>query len=383
MSDVKYESWIAQDLIDIRNPLGEDRVVWRFDLRNTEVVSGGNFWPDPILFTCSQEFLMSRASRRSGFTLIELLVVIAIIATLVAILLPAVQQAREAARRSTCKNNLKQIALAMHNYHDVYNTLPFGALATYYRPSWGRMIQPHEGGIDGFSWMPRIFPFVEQSALYDQTNLGVFFIDQNIPQLKSTQIPSFLCPTDDTAVVYPGQPWGQPMYNYVVCYGQTDQLPRALTDPTNPSVTVPVEDGLFRIDRCVRFADCTDGLSNTLLLSEIITPQEFPGHCTQGLALTTGGSGFTTFTGPNSPVPDLMPRCYTRLTGAIGSQLCQQTGWDQAFWDQRNAARSLHKGGVQTAMGDGSVRFVSENIDVSRVWRSLGGRSDGQVVGEF
>ncbi len=124
---------------------------------------------------------MSRANHRAAFTLIELLVVIAIIATLVAILLPAVQQAREAARRSSCKNNLKQMALAMHNYHDTYNALPFGALATYYRPGWGRMNNSWEGGVDGLSWMPRIFPFVEQGALYDQMNLGVFFIEQNLP----------------------------------------------------------------------------------------------------------------------------------------------------------------------------------------------------------
>ncbi len=173
------------------------------------------------------------------------------------------------------------------------------------------------------------------------------------------------------------------MYNYVVCYGPTNQLPGTLPEPTNPSVTVPVSKGLFKIDETVKFSDCTDGLSNTLMLSEIITPEEFGGHSSVGLALTPQGSGFTTYTGPNSPSPDLMPNLYPVLGHGHRAELCQSTGWSENFWDQRVAARSAHAGGVQAAMGDGGVRFFSDNIDVRTVWRNLGGRDDGQVLGEF
>ncbi len=205
----------------------------------------------------------------SGFTLIELLVVIAIIATLVAILLPAVQQAREAARRSTCKNNLKQIGIALHNYHDTYNRLPAGITNSGSgggdRPAWG--------------WGSSILPQIEQTALYDALNVGdtplrslyVSSATDATKALLQARISVYRCPSDVTPDTNPndwghtgtGRPFQVGTSNYVGM-GSYDGVVRA----ADANYSGNKKDGVFYFDSQVRFADITDGLSNTIFIAE-------------------------------------------------------------------------------------------------------------------
>ena len=186
--------------------------------------------------------------RRSGFTLIELLVVIAIIAILVALLLPAVQQAREAARRSSCKNNLKQIGLAMHNYHDVHSALPYGFYSFEGDPNFSR---------NRDSWFQRLLPFVEQAALYDQYERSTGPQVWSDAEAARTRIATYLCPSN-------------PEYAYTTSgmgayfrgnYG-------ANSGSINGQGTTTSSNGLFFRNSRIRFADITDGTTNTILVGE-------------------------------------------------------------------------------------------------------------------
>jgi prepilin-type N-terminal cleavage/methylation domain-containing protein len=196
---------------------------------------------------------------RRAFTLIELLVVIAIIAVLIALLLPAVQSAREAARRAQCVNNLKQIGLAMHNYHDVNNALPLGRTvqAGTYRP---------------FSQQARILGFMEQSNVFNTLNFSLSSYDVSNATGAATTINSFLCPTDVPAPVPVGQVlagfgWGDVNYranegtSVAMWYGADD------TSNVNNGIVIP-PNGLFYSDQLIKLADVTDGTSNTAAFSE-------------------------------------------------------------------------------------------------------------------
>ncbi len=309
----------------------------------------------------------SRTTR--GFTLIELLVVIAIIAILIALLLPAVQQAREAARRSQCKNNLKQIALAMHNYHDVYNALPIGASGTVPGRGWGN-------GRDGWSWLARILPQIEQGNVYDGLNNLTQAINGGPTAggaLRRGHLAAHLCPSDSTAFEEEGiADWQSPLHNYVACFGRTE------FDASNYGIISTGNNrGMFEIDRSVRFADCTDGLTNTAMVSETITPEIVNIWGSVGRTTVSMGAGFTTYITPNSSGNDRSNRCYTQLGGGLPNR-CTDLG-DDDWRDNIHAARSLHPGGVQVAMGDGSARFVSENVDRT-LWQNIGTRSNGEVV---
>ena len=315
---------------------------------------------------------------RPGFTLIELLVVIAIIAVLVAILLPAVQQAREAARRAQCVNNLKQLGVAMHNYAETHGGLPMAATTV----TNGLGANHH----DNWGYFHRILPFIDQAGLYSSLDMDRRINGDAVRNynLRSKFLNVALCPSDTVASTEMGSTqWCATMHNYPVCMGNTTYDARNLT---RASVMIPGKRGLFQFDTSVSFRDCTDGLSNTLMIGEIITPFQYDVWGPLGRITQIMGTGFTALNTPNTTANDELIRCHFDLGAALGPRCTTSPpegalgGDDQAR--QVVAVRSWHAGGVNIAMGDGAVRFVGDTIDVG-TFRAVAGRSDGLPVGEF
>ena len=300
-------------------------------------------------------------SSRRGFTLIELLVVIAIIAILIALLLPAVQQAREAARRTQCKNNLKQIGLALHNYHDVHSTLPSGWIAVE-----NGQHSAHHGG-SGAGWGTMILPFMDQAPLYNSFDASLSIIDPANEPFHTTILPAWQCPSDPKPDKWTiedehsgGGPLAQlPTANYVAGFG-TEELDGCENAPGVAPVASNgqcIGDGAFYHNSKVRFADVTDGLSNTLIVGERRT------HTVLGW--------FSTWVGM---VPE-GEEAFQRVQGAFDHVPNDPVAHLDDFGSQ-------HQGGAQFVLGDGHVRFVSENIDKT-LYQSLGTIKGGEVVGEF
>jgi prepilin-type N-terminal cleavage/methylation domain-containing protein len=301
--------------------------------------------------------------RRRGFTLVELLVVIAIIGILIALLLPAVQAAREAARRSQCSNNLKQIALGMHNYHDVYKTLPIGCFSC----CWG-------------TWKVPILPFIEQEALFEQYAEGPKCTDVipnryghavNLPVTTQRGLSAFYCPSDE-----PNSPIGEiQSHNYVVNFGNTGYGQQANLNGVifrrAPFRGVPTSRCLNGTDQySFKFATITDGTSNTYLASEVIIGQ---GRDLRGFSWWSDASQFTTYLPPNTPLPDRIYTAYYCNNNPPNPPCAQSTATDPTMF----AARSKHPGGVQAAKCDGSVDFVSETIDLA-IWRARSTTQGGE-----
>jgi prepilin-type N-terminal cleavage/methylation domain-containing protein len=337
---------------------------------------------------------MESRFHRRAFTLIELLVVIAIIAILIALLLPAVQQAREAARRTQCKNNLKQIGLAVHNYVDVYQCFPPSACinpqitATGNNGSWG---------VHG-----RILPFLEQGNLYDVVDLTVAW-DFQTP-ISGLKIPTYLCPSDPKSdeVRDPGD--GK-VFLYSTNYGFNFGT-WFVYDP----VSGRGGDGMFFPNSRLSFRSLSDGTTNTLLTSEVRAWQPYrrnggpastdlPNTVAEAEAQIASGAefkntghtewpdgrvhhhGFTT-----TMVPNTVVNCDDGK-GAIFD--CDYNSWQEGKGGVGGSpsyaiitSRSPHTGIVQSALVDGSARSISENIDLA-IWRALGTRSGGEVVGAF
>jgi len=339
-------------------------------------------------------------SSRLGFTLIELLVVIAIIAILVALLLPAVQQAREAARRSSCKNNLKQIGLALHNYHDTHRAFPF------------RRGGPAHNGGNRWSGFVHLLPFLEQGALFDafmaQADTGNSiqpWSEWTINGIKPTTIPVsvLMCPSDSNTE----PPGGQAPSNYAFSVGDN----WLLVNSSRPR-------GMFGYRSKVRMRDLVDGTSNTIALAEVVRP----------LANRQMGDVASGLTGPGLQSPnDCLAvwddandqfvsgqtvvgngqkigyrwadggLCFTSYSSALPPNRGPScaTGGDASNGMITSASR--HAGGVQVVMADGSVRFVSENIDSGDpsatvptggrspygIWGALSTKSGSEVIGEF
>ncbi|WP_013628915.1 DUF1559 domain-containing protein [Rubinisphaera brasiliensis] len=339
---------------------------------------------------------------RRGFTLIELLVVIAIIAILVALLLPAVQQAREAARRSSCKNNLKQLGLAMHNYHDVHNTLPPGYvdMRGHAGNNWASV-----GDDDGhWAWSAMLLPYVELSTLYDTLNVGdtpaSTAMAQHRDEMQQSH-PVFRCPSDAGAPnthnpsVDPGyaidvQPGdvnrGLPVTNYVV---SNNIAGRRLYQATNPRVGTTGAVGAFYRDSKTQFRDITDGTSNTILVGE--RAWKFGGYTMSAgtlLALRDQLNGGPTANDNAAGYTDSNQGWMT-VAGTVRYPInpiltSNTSSLNQAF-------SSHHDGGAQFVLADGSVRFISENADLKNdgAWDTnstlerLVAIQDGDVVGEF
>ncbi|WP_339729683.1 DUF1559 domain-containing protein [uncultured Gimesia sp.] len=322
-----------------------------------------------------------KIQRKSGFTLIELLVVIAIIAILIALLLPAVQQAREAARRSQCKNQLKQIGLAMHNYHETFQSLPLGGVQSTSEHNGS----PLNFNRDCWGYASRILPYIDQAPMYNTINWSVRSNGNSTVnrEQRLERIPVFVCASDDEiSTESTNTTWGARIYNYVVCFGTTTYDARTLTR----GVTTVGKAGMFEFDRAVKFRDCRDGLSNTLMVGEIITPVRYNTWGAMGRTGNVMGTGFTAYYNPNTQNDDELLRCHADLGANLGAR-CTQSPPEGGIGGQEYhkhvvSLRSWHTGGVHVALGDGSVRFISENVDLG-TYRALAGRSEGLVVGEY
>ena len=299
--------------------------------------------------------------RRTGFTLIELLVVIAIIAVLIALLLPAVQQAREAARRTQCKNNLKQMGLALHNYHDTYLCFPYAAY------HWGY------GG-----WVKSTLPYLDQapvSTKWDE-NVAHYMVQPNY-DLCSIRFPVHTCPSDTPTATWQAYPKAV-NFNYAVNLGNTTVY------RTSPFNGLTYNKAPFHYQelgtscpQVQRMAFMTDGTSNTLLMAEVRqgqAPDDLRGFTWYG-----HHAGFTAYDAPNSSAPDSVyaPWC----PGTVNQADLPCVG-ESASNPKHLASRSRHTGGVQVLLGDGAVRFISNNLDLA-TWRNLSTMADGQVVAEF
>jgi prepilin-type N-terminal cleavage/methylation domain-containing protein/prepilin-type processing-associated H-X9-DG protein len=319
-----------------------------------------------------------RAKRR-GFTLVELLVVIAIIGILIALLLPAVQAAREAARRSQCTNNMKQLALAFHNYHDTHKTFPS---FQYHNPAWSSW--------RGHGPFSMILPYIEQNATYDLIDFNVEWDHGNNRAARDVHINAFSCPSDGP---YPDTRYGG--INYGINGGSHADFYGQWT----------AANGFLVRRRESSFASMRDGTSNMVMLGEFLKGDNTGGTRTPLRDVTNGltianwrfpsqadleaagvacdansyqqsnagrdyGAGFLGFTLVNTVAPPNWDHISCCAGGGFG-YACDRDG---IF-----PVRSFHPGGGNIAMGDGSVRFATETVDL-QVWQYIGARDDGHPV---
>jgi prepilin-type N-terminal cleavage/methylation domain-containing protein len=304
---------------------------------------------------------LRRDGRSRGFTLVELLVVIAIIGILVALLLPAVQAAREAGRRTSCTNNLKQITLGSQNHHDVHRR---------FQP--GYSYDPAIGSISEATWLTYLLPFIEQDNLYQKIVFSQNFGSQ--PNVNSVitgaALSAYLCPSDsvgsDKAFTY----YGKGSYA-----GNGGIGP--MTSPANWATDSSIiKHGVFMLNSKTTMGHVIDGTSNTVLASEIVRSRgdDFRGvmHYPEGPILQFNRT-------PNTTTPDDF-----RSSMCVSIPQAPCVGTYSAYNNRAViiSARSLHPGGVNAALVDGSTRFVANTVNVA-TWQALGTIRDGEVVGEF
>ena len=352
---------------------------------------------------------MRRRAPRGGFTVVELLVVIAIILILIGLLLPAVQSAREAARRAQCGNNLRQIGIALQNYHDAAGSLPPGVLPC--RDPRYCSQDCHPSAIDK-GLLVAVLPFLEQPALFNQVNQSVsIFVSENMT-VQSTQVAGYTCPSDPRALVPEPVPsavtptiFGLPidlnrrmaLTSYAGCFGSypVAGFPQRGSSCVVPERVVAQLDGTFNHRSPIRLADVTDGLSHTLFGAEhsataIYAAREFTRwESPDGCWWVSGNDGATLF--QTFYPPNIHRR--VNLSGAANFPF---------------SASSNHPGGLNALLGDGSVRFIAETVATwpfdeatgrpigatttpggwislaarPAVWQALGTRSGGEVVAD-
>jgi prepilin-type N-terminal cleavage/methylation domain-containing protein/prepilin-type processing-associated H-X9-DG protein len=309
------------------------------------------------------------ASRRLAFTLIELLVVIAIIAILIGLLLPAVQKVREAAARAKCSNNLKQVALALHNYHDANLKFPPGQPMGYYYANW--YSDPAVKDYDRSCWIAFILSYIEQAPM--QAQVDSFLKTPTASHtcfgpFANTAIPSLLCPSDPNSpkmANFPGNAQGFHT-NYVTCHGNSYSTPTA--DPTGVRLN-----GMFFGRSSVKMTDVSDGTSNTVMVSELLESPDVTNHDIRGRVWNSihNGTEFSTMFPPNSTIGDNnQSYCQPLPKAPCGTQ---------SVTNAYVLARSQHSGGVNASMADGSIRFVRDGI-TPNTWLWMGSRNGGEVL---
>lgn len=320
---------------------------------------------------------------RRAFTLIELLVVIAIIAILIALLLPAVQQAREAARRTQCRNNLKQLGLALHNYHDVYNTFPPGYTARNVQAN--TMVGMETG--PGFAWSFAILPQMDGANVFNQVSTdGNAHDAANLAVVQSLSLNAFLCPSDPA-----------PSDVFEVTDGtNTYQLPRSnypgILGYASVTMNAGQASGVFYRNSRVRFRDITDGTSNTICVGERRHKHQFVAGVPEVEAWTTWYAAIpgVTRNAGMMMMPMMEEGPGSLILGHVGQPAMTMMGGGMMMQMHRTPNTtnhivhfsSQHEGGVQFLLCDGSVHFLSENVDYD-LFRNLGERADGNVIGEF
>jgi prepilin-type N-terminal cleavage/methylation domain-containing protein/prepilin-type processing-associated H-X9-DG protein len=286
--------------------------------------------------------------RRRAFTLIELLVVIAIIAVLIALLLPAVQQAREAARRTQCRNNLKQLGLALHNYESSVRMFPPGYIAASVAakdttPGWG--------------WGAMILPYMDQAPIYNRLNFNLSVADPTNATATATPVTAFLCPSD-LVQAGPFNVYSDPPTNSAVVMQVTPSSYAAMTGDANSvngnaaTKTTQSFNGVFYVNSSTKIGDITDGTSMTMLVGE------------RAWAIVNGAwIGAPNLALPESGVKNPFTPHNSSTTGVLiqahASTINNTAG---ASMDENS---SLHVGGAQFLFGDGSVHFLSNNINTT------------------
>jgi prepilin-type N-terminal cleavage/methylation domain-containing protein len=319
--------------------------------------------------------------RLKAFTLVELLVVIAIIGVLVGLLLPAVQAAREAVRRSACANKVRQMALAMQGYHDANQTFPFGHRTpidwwAFTDRSVGPWNNSKTRSNDKRTWMIMISRFAEMTQVYDSVMTAVNPTASTLPTsamtllgVANTKHGLYMCPSDTNAgkIAYADSSTSQTRGfcgNYLACAASTT---------FGSTGSGPTLDGLIRPGATVKVSEVTDGLSKTVILAEgVVVPNVSSGFDTRGAyfyGCEQGGTLFTTRFQPNTSVGDRLGSFITNWPPKAPS----------ASGDRQNYARSWHVGGVNVAMADASTRFVIDTVNAA-VWTAAGSRNGSETL---
>jgi prepilin-type N-terminal cleavage/methylation domain-containing protein len=363
-----------------------------------------------------------RKRSKRGFTLIELLVVIAIIAVLVSLLLPAVQQAREAARRTQCKNALKQIGLALMNYESTYNRLPPASNVPWGRRGTDDVHMNYTGGF-GPNWAVAILPFIDQQNLYDanSANLQTFPGISPVPLSKKTTpagvngftwrttlvdtvIPVYQCPSDannqsffvNAAVPGGVNGWARGNYGVVAGYEDYDHVAGGATYNTSAAGPIAaagmISSPMMSSNYGAKIAEIKDGMSNTFMVGELraglsaIDPRGVWAMGFPGASVCNAGRA------PYNPSPN-------NMIGGVAADGGDELQDGSTYCSPANAAlgmgcttsgsvmtsamqRSMHAGGVNSCFGDGSVHFISNNISELTYCR-LSSKADGQIVGDY